>query len=302
MAIPEDHLLTDFLRYLQLEKRYAVHTVRAYQDDLTQFSKYLITDYEVLQLQQATTAMVRSWLSVLREGREAVSARTISRKLSSLRSFYKYLIKKEQLKISPVAQLHAPKMGKKLPVYVEEQQAEQLFSTATFGDGFKGLTIALTLQLFYETGMRLSELVSLKFADVNVYNRSIKILGKGNKERILPVQPALLQNIQAYEAIKAKTFENYDAVFLLLTEKGKPVYAKYIYRLVNESLGAITTLQKKSPHILRHSFATHLLNNGADLNAVKELLGHASLAATQVYTHNTIGKLKAVHSKAHPRG
>jgi integrase/recombinase XerC len=302
MHLPEDSRLKDFLDYLRLEKRYSAHTVRAYQDDLLQFREYLAREYEVPAIEEAGTGMVRSWLSEQREGRTAVSSRTISRKLSSLRSFYKYLLKKGIVTVSPVNNLVAPKMGKKLPVYVEERQAEQLFSTETFGDGWKGMTTALVLRLFYQTGMRLSELVSLKQGQVNVYTRSIKVLGKGNKERIVPLQAGLLEEISRYEALKSGQWASYDKEHLLLTEKGKPLYAQYVYRMVKEYLGGITTLQKRSPHILRHSFATHLLNNGADLNAVKELLGHASLAATQVYTHTTIGKLKEVHKKAHPKG
>lgn len=302
MHLPEDSNLTDFIAYLRLEKRYSAHTVRAYQDDLIQFAGYLLQEYEVDAISAASTSMVRSWLSAQREGNGAVSSRTISRKLSSLRSFYKYLLKKGTVLVSPVNSLTAPKMGKKLPVYVEERQAELLFSTETFGDGWKAKTTSLILRLFYQTGMRLSELVNLKLGQVNAYTRTIKVLGKGNKERIVPILPALLEELKEYEALKAGQWEIYDKVHVLLTEKGKPLYAQYVYRIVKEYLGDVTTLQKRSPHILRHSFATHLLNNGADLNAVKELLGHASLAATQVYTHTTIGKLKEVHKKAHPKG
>lgn len=302
MHLPEDSNLTDFIDYLRLEKRYSAHTVRAYQDDLVQFAGYLLQEYEVGAISAATTSMVRSWLSAQREGNGAVSSRTISRKLSSLRSYYKYLLKKGTVLVSPVNSLTAPKMGKKLPVYVEERQAELLFSTETFGDGWKAKTTSLILRLFYQTGMRLSELVELKPGQVNAYTRTIKVLGKGNKERIVPILPALLEELKEYETLKADQWEIYDKVHLLLTEKGKPMYAQYVYRIVKEYLGDVTTLQKRSPHILRHSFATHLLNNGADLNAVKELLGHASLAATQVYTHTTIGKLKEVHKKAHPKG
>lgn len=302
MHLPEDRRLLDFLDYLRLEKRYSAHTVRAYQDDLLQFGDYLQKEYEVSDIAEASTGMVRSWLSAQREGSGAVSPRTISRKLSSLRSYYKYLLKLGQIRISPVNKLSAPKSGKRLPVYVEERQAEQLFSAASFGDGWKGLTTALVLQLFYQTGMRLSELVALQPDQVNMFTRTIKVLGKGNKERLVPVQPALLEEIRKYEDQKAAQWEDFDRSRLLLTEKGKPLYAQYVYRVVKAYLGEITTLQKRSPHILRHSFATHLLNNGADLNAVKELLGHASLAATQVYTHTTIGKLKEVHRKAHPKG
>ncbi|MBZ5859146.1 tyrosine-type recombinase/integrase [Flavihumibacter profundi] len=302
MQLPEDRLLLDFLQYLRFEKRYSDHTVRAYNDDLLQFSVYLSREYELNKFELASTAMVRSWLSAQREGSAGVSPRTISRKLSSLRSFYKYLLKKGVIRVSPVNNLAAPKAGKKLPVYVEERQAAMLFDGSSFGDGWKGLTTSLILRLFYQTGMRLTELVTLKKSQVSTYTRSIKVLGKGNKERVVPVQEDLLEEIRKYEAMKATQWETYDTNHVLLTEKGKPLYAQYVYRIVKGYLGNFTTLSKRSPHILRHSFATHLLNNGAELNAVKELLGHASLAATQVYTHTTIGKLKEVHKKAHPKG
>lgn len=302
MIIPEHPQLLDFLQYLRFEKRYSDHTVRAYQDDLRQFGQYLLSEYEIQSYTAATTIMVRSWLSVQREGREGVAPRTISRKLSSLRSFYKYLLKKGEIRVSPVSHLAAPKAGKKLPVYVEESQAARLLDGHSVADGWKGLTAALILQIFYQTGIRLSELVNLKCIQINEFKNTIRILGKGNKERLVPIQPALLDEIQQYEGRKPAQWDDYDKEFLLLTEKGRPLYPKYVYRLVRAYLSEITTLSKKSPHILRHSFATHLLNNGADLNAVKELLGHASLAATQVYTHTTIGKLKEVHKKAHPKG
>jgi integrase/recombinase XerC len=302
MHIPDDPAIPDFIQYLRFEKRYSDHTVRAYQDDLMQFFLYLSEEYEVHTLEAASTAMVRSWLSSLREGAEAVSPRTIGRKLSSLRSFYKYLLKKGQLKISPVGNLAAPKSGKKLPVYVEQQQADKLFAGKSFGDGWKGKTTELILRLFYQTGMRLSELVQLKSSHISYYTNTIKVLGKGSKERILPAHPELLNLIKEYEALKKTIWETYDSEFVLLTEKGNKLYSKYVYLIVRDYLKEFTTLDKRSPHILRHSFATHLLNNGADLNAVKELLGHASLAATQVYTHTTIGKLKEVHKKAHPKG
>lgn len=302
MHIPSDPLLTDFLQYLRFEKRYSEHTVRAYQDDLQQFSDYLQKEYELADISGAATVMVRSWLSAQREGAEGVLPRTIARKLSSLRTFYKYLLKRSLVTVSPVSNLSAPKAGRKLPVYVEEQQADQLFAAAHFGEGWKGLTTGLILHLFYQTGMRLSELVQLKWSHVNTYDRTLRILGKGSKERIIPIDAELLALMRQYEAAKAGEWETYDTEYLLLTEKGKKLYPQYVYRIVKNFLKEYTTLSKRSPHILRHSFATHLLNNGAELNAVKELLGHASLAATQVYTHTTIGKLKDVHKKAHPRG
>lgn len=303
MSTPCDAFIGDFVSYLAHEKRYAAPTIRAYNDDLRAFQAYLQLEFDNPQLLKATTVMVRSWLSSLKDGRHPLAASSIARKLSSLRSFYKFHLKQGGLKVSPVAQLSAPKAGKRLPVYLEEQQARTVLNDVTTGDGWKGLNTRLILALLYQTGMRLSELVSLTHQQIDYYQRSLRVWGKGGKERIIPAHPALLTMIREYEAAKKKDWGLVSpASSLLVTEKGRPVYPKYVYRLVRSYLSTITTLQKKSPHILRHSFATHLLNEGAELNAVKELLGHASLAATQVYTHNTIGKLKEVHKKAHPKG
>ncbi|MBL7771051.1 MAG: tyrosine-type recombinase/integrase [Flavipsychrobacter sp.] len=295
--------LEDFLSYLQLEKRYSSLTIRAYQDDLIAFRDFINIEFEEPELSAASTVMIRSWLSSLKEGKAPLAASSIARKLSSLRSFYKYQLKKGRIAVSPAAQLAAPKGNKRLPVYLEEKQAAQFLDGIGEGDGWKGFNTQLVLALFYQTGMRLSELVSLRHNQVDHFQKSLRVWGKGGKERILPVQQPLLERIRSYEAQKKKEWGGYEpGAPLLVTEKGKPVYAKYLYRLVKAHLEGLTTLQKKSPHVLRHSFATHLLNQGAELNAVKELLGHASLAATQIYTHNTIGKLKEVHKKAHPKG
>jgi integrase/recombinase XerC len=303
MSANSETSLLDFLSYLQLEKRYSVLTIRAYQDDLIAFRDYLVVEFDVQQLTEASAVMIRSWLSSLKEGKEPLSASSIARKLSSLRSFYKYHLRKGSIPVSPAAQLTAPKGSKRLPVYLEEKQAAQFLDKVGEGDSWTGLNTQLVLALFYQTGMRLSELVSLRHNQVDHFQKNIRVWGKGGKERIIPVQKSLLDMIRSYEDMKKKEWGSYNPETpLLATEKGKPVYAKYLYRLVKKHLEGLTTLQKKSPHILRHSFATHLLNQGAELNAVKELLGHASLAATQIYTHNTIGKLKEVHKKAHPKG
>ncbi len=306
MQYPQEPLVADFLVYLQFEKRYSPLTLRAYQDDLAEFGKYLLQEYEEKDLRAVTGFMVRSWLSGMKDGKKPLQSATIARKLSSLRSFYKYLLRKKLVAVSPVAGLSAPKKGHKLPVYVEEKQTKKLFELAGDGEGWKALTTDLVFALFYQTGMRLSELVNLRNGQVDYWSKHLKILGKGNKERIIPVSPALLERIREYEKRKTEQdWESYDQERVLLTEKGRPVYPKYIYEMVRKTLehnNETSHLSKKSPHILRHSFATHLLNAGAELNAVKELLGHSSLAATQVYTHNTIGKLKEVHRKAHPKG
>lgn len=299
MSMHAEQDLSDFLAYLKWEKRYSDLTVRAYHDDIASFGVFLIKEFEEQQVRNASSAMIRSWLSSLKDGKQPLSAVTIARKLSSLRSFYRYLLKKGILKASPAAQLAAPKAPKRLPVYLEEKQ----LGNGGAGDGWKGWNTKLIMAILYQTGMRLSELVNLRHDQINTYQQSFKVLGKGGKERFIPVQPGLMELINEYDQLKRKEWGAFDSrSTLLVTEKGKPVYAKYIYRLVQGYLQDLTSLQKKSPHVLRHSFATHLLNEGADLNAVKELLGHASLAATQVYTHNTIGKLKEVHKKAHPKG
>lgn len=303
MSANSENILQDFLDYLRLEKRYSALTLRAYEDDLLVFRDFLVTEFELNNLTEAGSVMIRTWLSSLKEGGSPLAATSIARKLSSLKSFYKYCLKKGLIRVSPAAQLSAPKAAKRLPVYLEEKQAGEMLTEICKGDGWKGLTGRLTIFIFYQTGIRLSELVSLQHGQVDHYQKSIKVSGKGGKQRVIPVQQGLLDEIREYEALKKKDwgpFQQQDN--LLITERGKPVYARYLYRLVNSSLKEITTLKKKSPHILRHSFATHLLNQGAELNAVKELLGHSSLAATQIYTHNTIGKLKEVHKKAHPKG
>lgn len=303
MSANSETSLPDFLSYLQLEKRYSALTIRAYQDDLIAFRDFLVVEFDVEELTEASAMMIRSWLSSLKEGKEPLAASSIARKLSSLRSFYKYHLRKGRIPVSPAAQLAAPKGGKRLPVYLEENQAAHFLDKVGEGDGWTGFNTQLVLALFYQTGMRLSELVSLRHNQVDHFQKSLRVWGKGGKERIIPVQKSLLDMIRSYEDKKKKEWGVYNPETpLLVTEKGKPVYPKYLYRLVKKHLEGLTTLQKKSPHILRHSFATHLLNQGAELNAVKELLGHASLAATQIYTHNTIGKLKEVHKKAHPKG
>ncbi|HEY8398499.1 MAG TPA: tyrosine-type recombinase/integrase [Flavihumibacter sp.] len=298
-----DPIIEEFLSYLASEKRYSPLTIRAYATDLKEFGEFLQVKYENIPLLEAGTFIVRSWLSSLKDEPNPLSATSIARKLSSLRSFYKFHLRQGNIAVSPVAQLSAPRAAKRLPVYLEEQQAAQMLNNPVTGDGWKGLTTRLVLALFYQTGMRLNELVTLQHGQIDYYRKTLRVWGKGGKERIIPVQPALLDLIREYEELKKKDWGAVESASpLLVTEKGRPVYHKYVYLLVKNYLASITTLQKKSPHILRHSFATHLLNEGAELNAVKELLGHASLAATQVYTHNTIGKLKDVHKKAHPRG
>ncbi len=291
--------LSAYIDYLKFEKRYSEHTIRGYQDDLVAFGVYLDQEFGAMAPREITPAVVRSWLAALKDG--GLSARSINRKISSLRSFYKYLLRNKEVEQSPMTAIIAPKAAKRLPVFVEQQDMAELFGAVHFPDSWEGRTDRLLLALLYHTGMRLSELINLKEGQLDLANRTIKVLGKGNKERVIPVSAALTQSMGDYRDRKRAELEGPDTVVLLVGKTGKKLYAKYVYRAVRDYLARVTTIEKKSPHVLRHTFATHLMNAGAELNSVKELLGHASLAATQVYTHNTIEKLKDVYKKAHPK-
>ena len=273
----------------------------AYEEDLQQFFTFLHEQFNMQEpaLAEIAPSFIRSWLASLKEAKN--SAKTINRKISSLKSFFKYHLRTGQLEQSPMTTIVSPKIPKRLPVYVEQKDTNTLFQHVEFPDTWSGRTDRLILAVFYNTGMRLSELVNLKESQVNMAANSIKVLGKGNKERVIPVSPVLIKEITEYIALK-NTLEGANRVALLVNEKGRKLYTNYVYLAVKKYLSVVTTIDKKSPHVLRHTFATHLMNNGADLNAVKELLGHSSLAATQIYTHNTIEKLKEVYKKAHPKG
>jgi integrase/recombinase XerC len=284
----------DFLNYLRFEKRYSRHTLISYENDLEQFLSFLTTYFDSPSLQDISAAMVRTWLAGLKENN--LTSKSINRKISTLKSFFKFLIREGLIETTPMSIINSPKISRRLPVYVEEKDLQTLFEYVEFPDDWKGRTEKLILQLFYITGMRISELVNLKQNQLDVFYSHIKVLGKGNKERIIPVNKEMINALVSYISSRpADTSEN-----IFVSEKGKPLYARQVYNLVRKNLALVTTVKKKSPHILRHSFATHLTNNGADLNAVKELLGHSSLAATQVYTHNSIEKLREVYKKAHP--
>ena len=292
--------ISRFSDHLKFEKRYSAHTVRSYHDDLTQFNDYLETQFGGMKLRDISAPVVRSWLASMKQHK--MTARTITRKISTLKSFYKFMMRSGVLAKSPMTGIVSPKPAKKLPSYVEEKQLKTLFRDVEFEDDWNGYTAKVAIRMLYQLGIRLSELVNCREAQVDHANRQVKILGKGNKERIIPVGKELLKLLKDYAGKKRQVFEQPEKTYLLVTGKGKKLYPKYIYRLTHDYLELVTTIEKKSPHVLRHSFATHLMNNGAELNAVKDLLGHASLAATQVYTHNTIEKLRNVHKRAHPRG
>ena len=287
----------DFVNYLQFEKHFSVNTITAYQNDLQQFQQFLTTNFEVQHVIAINHQMIRSWLVHLMENK--IVARSVARKLTTLKSFYKYLLKENIVENNPMAKVQSPKIQKRLPVFVEEKPMQQLLDQTAFLEGFEGNRDKLIINLLYSTGIRLSELIGLKTLDTDLFQNQIKVLGKRNKERIIPITNELSEQIKAY--IKERDSENLSHDNLLVTVKGEKMYAKLVYNIVKRNLGYVTSIEKKSPHVLRHTFATHLLNKGADLNAIKELLGHANLSATQVYTHNSIGRLKNIYKNKHPR-
>lgn len=293
-----DKYLSQFLDYLTYEKRYSAHTIISYKNDLGQFFLFLNPQNEEFPVDEVNYQQIRRWVSSLMDAK--ISPKSINRKLSSLKSFFKFLQRQEVITANPMSKITGPKIPKRLPVFVEEQPMQELLDGSYFEDDFKGLTDQLMINLFYQTGMRRSELANLKESDIDVSNASLKVLGKRNKERIIPISLDLVRNLEDYLQVKKEL--NISNPMLLVNESGKNLTESYIYNSVKKYLGKSTTLTKRSPHILRHTFATHLLNNGADINAVKDLLGHANLSATQVYTHNTIDKLKKSYKQAHPRG
>jgi len=296
-SLPE---IQSFIDYLKFEKRYSAHTIRSYQDDLVQFFDFLDTQFGKLTFKEISSSFVRSWLASLKD--DDVTARTINRKISTLKSFFKFQLKQGNIENTPMGNIISPKTSKRLPVFIKEKDLVDLTNALnTNTEDWDSLNTKMLITIFYSTGMRLSELINIKEKQVDFSRKQLKILGKGNKERIIPAGVDLLAIIKNYINEKRKIFEKTDDV-LLVSPKGKKLYPKYAYNLVRSILQEeVKTLDKKSPHVLRHTFATHLMNNGANLDAVKELLGHASLASTQVYTHNTIEKLKNVYKKAHPK-
>tara|TARA_Y100000589_G_scaffold229215_1_gene216620 strand:- start:9107 stop:9988 length:882 start_codon:yes stop_codon:yes gene_type:complete len=289
-----EHHIADFLDYLRIEKRYSEHTLKAYEIDLFQFNNYLISVYSVENLQKIESVYLRSYMVELLSLSNSKS--TVARKISSLKSMFKYLIKKQLIDESPASNITTPKVEKRLPNFIKEKEMQQLFNGDLFPKDFKGLRDRLMIAILYQTGIRLSELIGLKWSDVS--NQEFKVTGKRNKQRIVPLSRGIQELIILYKNNPQKTHPTW----LLITDNFDKLYEKFVYRKVNYYLSLVSSKQKKSPHILRHTFATHMLNNGADLNAIKELLGHESLSATQVYTHNTFEKLKSIHKQSHPRG
>jgi integrase/recombinase XerC len=292
-------MVSYFLQHIKYEKRLSHHTVTAYETDLTQFSAFLLFQYEFKEPEKADFQMIRSWIVALVD--EKVENRSINRKIATLRSFYNFLLRHKTITANPMLKIRALKTDKTLPKYVEEKPMENLLDDMQFSDDFSGLRDKLVLELLYGTGMRLAELIGLKITDLNLYNNTLIVLGKRNKQRIIPVNKSLVEAIKKYHTLRTDIADDTTHSYLILTDSGTQAYPMFIQRLVKKYLSLVTSLEQRSPHVLRHTFATHLLNRGADLNAIKDLLGHTSLAATQVYTHNSIEKLKKVFKQAHPK-
>ncbi|MEQ8713548.1 MAG: tyrosine-type recombinase/integrase [Cyclobacteriaceae bacterium] len=293
-------MLESFLKYIEYEKRYSPHTISSYKGDLERFLQFVNKEYQTNQIQEINHAVIRSWIIYLSES--GIGARSINRKIAALKSYFKFLLKREVIEENPTQRLKPLKVEKKLPSFVRESEMDQMLDHFQFSEDFGGYRDRLVIELLYGTGIRLSELINLRKADVNLFENHIKVLGKRNKERIIPISAFIVKLIKEYaKQVALQMGEANENEYLILTDKGDQTYPVFIYRLIRKYLEQFSHSDKKSPHVLRHTFATHLLNKGADLNAVKELLGHTSLAATQVYTHNSLDKLKKVFDQAHPK-
>jgi integrase/recombinase XerC len=285
-----------FVEYLRFEKRFSEHTCTAYNTDLEQFVRFLQNTYNTVLLQEINHTLIRSWVVSLLEAE--LDPRSANRKITTLKTFYKFLLKQQLVSENPMLKIQSPKTAKRLPIFVEKNKMDMLLDSETLFDAAnEPLTDKLIIEIFYATGMRLSELISLKKEDVNMYNCTFKVLGKRNKERIIPFTNELKKSIELYLQNTGSTTQH----FLFEQKDGKKLTPSFVYKIVNDYLSMVTTIEKRSPHVLRHTFATHMLNNGADLNSIKDILGHANLSATQVYTHNTVEKLKNIHKQAHPK-
>lgn len=288
-----------FVAYLQLEKKYSPHTVTAYLKDIEDFQAFASAEFQYAEIVDVNYSVVRSWIVSLVDS--GISNRTVNRKISSLKTYYKFLLKTGQIEINPLAKHKALKTSKKIQVPFSEKEIGNVMEMFGGENDFEGLRNRLIVELFYSTGIRRAELINIKVTDVSFAQKTLKVLGKRNKERIVPLLPTVLQSINDYLQQRSVLENIKDTDVLFLTQKGVKIYETLVYRIINSYFSIASEKVKKSPHILRHSFATHLLSEGADINSVKELLGHSSLASTQVYTQNSIAQLKEVHKNAHPR-
>jgi len=288
-----------FLQYLQIERRYSPLTVRSYIDDLDQFHKYLASEDIEASADSVTSHDIRLWIVELME--KGYSPGSIHRKISSLRGYFRYLRKQGIVRTDPLEKVILPKVRKSLPIFVEEKSINNLFDNYDFGNDFRGVRNRTVIEMLYMTGMRRAELTGLRDADVDLADATLKVTGKRNKQRIIPLLPSFIPFLERYKKIRDDEFPGGPGDWFFVGNKGNKMYDKYVYNIVRRYLAMVTTIEKKSPHILRHTFATHMLNRGADLNSIKEFLGHANLSATQIYTHNSFEKLKEIYTRAHPR-
>tara|TARA_R110001592_G_scaffold129066_2_gene341357 strand:+ start:8151 stop:9032 length:882 start_codon:yes stop_codon:yes gene_type:complete len=289
--------ISSFCDYLLHQKRSSTHTIVAYRKDLEQFSTFTDFQYSISDITEVNSIIIRSWIVSLLE--ENISTTSINRKISTLKTFFKYLQKNEIVKDNPLLKIISPKVKKSLPVFISEKETFALLEKVPFENTFEDKQNKLIIELLYSTGIRLSELIGIKLNSIDLNNLTLKVLGKRNKERIIPISNNLKKEIENFLILRQNLKS--DNTYLFLTKNNKKLYPKFVYRLVNTYLSMVTKITKKSPHVLRHTFATHMLNNGADLNTIKEILGHSNLSATQIYTHNTIDKLKNIHKQAHPK-
>lgn len=287
-----------FLNYLESEKRYSTHTITSYRLDLLQFQEFISIQFDLSEPEKATYQIIRSWLAEMSE--HGYNTRTLNRKLATLRSFFKYLLRRSIIEKNPMTGIASPKVRKNIPSFIQEEPLQSILDSFSYNDDFSGLRDRVMLEFLYGTGTRLSEFLNLKNNDINLISGLVKVKGKGNKERFIPLNKSLIQLIRLYNTEKMNKVKNVSEYFIV-TDKGAKAYPVFVYRTIKKYLSMIPTADKKSPHTLRHTFATHLLNKGADLNAIKDLLGHSSLAATQVYTHNSLDKIKAIFDQAHPK-
>lgn len=291
--------LQSFSDYLQLEKNYSPLTINAYVNDIRFFQEFILETFEQDNLLEVNYPQIRNWIVSLSD--KEISNKSINRKISSLKAFYKFLLKTKQIQINPLSKHKSLKSPTKLQIPFSEKELDNVLNLIKYPDGFDGIRDKLVIDLFYATGIRRIELINLKMQNVDLSNNTLKVLGKRNKERILPILPIISQNFKIYLTERANLELIKDRDYFFLTLKGVKLNESFVYRLINNYFSNVSEKVKKSPHILRHTFATHLLNNGADINSVKELLGHSSLASTQVYTHSSLAELKKVYSNAHPR-
>lgn len=294
-----DTIIAAFKDYLQKEKNYSIHTLTAYENDLISFTDFNHQNFEELSIDKVGYGQIRSWIVFLVD--QGLSVVSVNRKMASLKAFYRFLLKTKQIEVSPMVKHKALKTSKALQIPFSEKEMTTALGSLSDGTGFEWCRNQAIVELFYATGMRRAELIALKCSDVDFSNNMLKVLGKRNKERLIPILPVVLQTLEVYKVERANLIEVLDEDYFFLTKKGQKLNNSLVYRLINSYFSQASEKVKKSPHILRHTFATHLLNNGADLNSVKELLGHSSLASTQVYTHSSLSELKKVYQKSHPR-